>query len=236
MDWNTKPPFGFSTHEELLRTFSQIATESFAKFELRPKISTTRITECFIAWRYDLEKSVDRFKPEKKSTPDHVKCAGYLMYWIRRNLPIFEVEDTFEQYATDFEKKSLASQFAFSSDNNAALLENAVEIKEISDLDSASTETKAAAKAFADQHDGIDILTFRNHRNRLKSYPNEYIAFDFCYRLARSYEQQKLTEQQQTKEFRAPSETFIDDFCYFLKYKSVSPHSLAFILRTAIQE
>lgn len=231
MDWQKKPPFGFRTQEELLAEYTRAADEAFGFFELKPNISPTRITECFIAWRYDLEKSVDRFKPEKKSSPDHVKCAGYLMYWLRRNMPIWQVEDTFEQYATEHERASLTARIAFLPENSP-LPPNSQEITSLDELG----EAEQIAKEFAESHDGIDIISYRNHRNRLKSYANEYIAFDFCYRLAKAYEGQKQQENGVKKEFRDLSEPFIDDFCYFLKYKSVSPHSLAFILRTAIQE
>ena len=231
MDWKNKPPFGISDHGILTKLYCESALQSFSMFELKPNFSENRLTECFIAWKYDLEKSVDRFKPEKKSSPDHVKCAGYLMYWLRRNNPIWSVDDTFEKFATENEKVSLIGRYGFLP-YSGMIPEGAVEITNPSDIN----PDDPAFESFSIDHNGLNIFQFRNHRNRLKSYANEYIAFDFCFRLAKSYEEQKLKELGFKKSLRTPSEVFIDDFCYFLKYKSVSPHSLAFILRAAIQE
>jgi len=233
MDWDLKPPFGFKEHGDLIEAFKKNVIPAFNGFGFNPQISDHRIAECFFSWRYDLEKSVDRFRPDvKKSTPDHVKCAGYLMYWIRRNLPIYGIEDDEEKWATEAERETSIGKIMFSRLDSTSIPGDWVEItkKQEEDL------PFEVRKEFMDEHNGLAIWQYVEHRNRIKNYANEYAAWDFCYRLAASYEKQKRIEKKDDRIIREPSFSFIDDFCYYLKYKSVSPHSLAFTLRTAIQE
>lgn len=231
MDWKKNPPFGYKEHDHLIKAFRGVVESGFSRFELKPVISDQRLTECFFAWRYDLEKSVDRFRPDiRKSTPDHVKCAGYLMYWIRRTLPIVSIEDVGAKWATEAERSSILGRIVFSR-NEGLVGPDWVE------LDSqGEAELPEEVRAEFEKEHGLSILQYVEHSNRLKNYPNEYAAWDFCYRLAASYEKLKREQAGESQILRNPSFEFIDDFCYYLKYKSVSPHSLAFTLRTAIQE
>lgn len=68
-------------------------------------------------------------------------------------------------------------------------------------------------------------------RNLLFGYLNEYLAFDFCYQICRFYES-GLSGGQERVNSRVLSADYYRTMCHFLKYKTVSPHSLFLIYKS----
>ncbi|BBE51975.1 hypothetical protein OYT1_ch2462 [Ferriphaselus amnicola] len=82
---------------------------------------------------------------------------------------------------------------------------------------------------------GMPIPKFIENRQRMFAYGNELLAFSFGFELALNFESQKRKERGDSN-FQAshPSGAFIEDLCYFFKFKSVSPHSIDLIYRAIL--
>ena len=73
-----------------------------------------------------------------------------------------------------------------------------------------------------------DVIEFRK---LLYGYVNEYLAFDLAYQFCRYYESNRTDGPVDLTKFKLDRE-YIVMVCNFLKYKSVSPHSLTVILKS----
>jgi hypothetical protein len=236
MDWNNSPPFGYSTFDLFKNHFIQITKDSFKPFQLDPVFSEHRLLDAYEAWQFDLKRSQDNFKAPN-TYPDHIKCAGYLMHWLKRFSPITELSDPFYKWATESERASILGKFIFVTDE-----ESLPEGTRPAQLDEIPSDILQQFNS----DNGIELGLFAEHRNWVASYFNEFAAWDFCYRLAQGFETQKNLEKNETKNkanepailysFKIPSTTFIHDFCHLLKYKSVSPQGIAFLLRAALRD
>jgi hypothetical protein len=236
MDWINSPPFGYSTFDVFKARFTKITSESFKRFQLEPVFSEQRLVDVYEAWKFDLNRSQDNFK-EKDTLPDHIKCAGYLMHWLKRFSPITNLNDPFYSLATARGKSTTVDKFVLVTDE-----ESLPEGSRSAQLDEIPLEDLIKFR----QDHGMELGLFVPHRNWVASYYNEYAAWDFCYRMAFAFELQKNKEKNEALKntnqlehsysFRTPSTTFIHDFCHLLKYKSVSPQGIAFLLRATLRD
>lgn len=71
----------------------------------------------------------------------------------------------------------------------------------------------------------------KDFRNLLYGYVNEYLAFDLAFQFCRYYESHRTDGPVDLSAFKLDRE-YIAMVCNFLKYKSVSPHSLTVILKS----
>ncbi len=141
--------------------------------------------------------------------------------------PITSIEDTFSNYATEFERKTFLGQIIIESDPKK--IDPNYEKIDASQVPSEIQESFKKEKGFS-------IENFIDHRFRLMSYSNEYAAWDFCYRLARDFEVQKNIELGVQVPLKDPAVTYIHDFCHVLRYKNISPQGVAFVLRTCLRD
>ncbi len=84
--------------------------------------------------------------------------------------PITSIEDTFSNYATEFERKTFLGQIIIESDPKK--IDPNYEKIDASQVPSEIQESFKKEKGFS-------IENFIDHRFRLMSYSNEYAAWDF---------------------------------------------------------
>lgn len=207
MDWDNDPPFGIASAQVLFEQFLALCDENTSLVELKITLSKQRVTDAFNAWKEDTRRNKKNFQSTDTSVPDHVKCAAILTYWIRR-----------ERTVTSVDHFAIGGMYS-------PLEQLQIEVvHEGSDesLWTALTESEIAELKIGD----FTAEQFISHRRRLQAYGNEYLAFDFGFRLAREYEIAKRKELGLNADILSPDVEFIDDLCYFLKFKSVSPHAI----------
>lgn len=215
MHWTTSPPFGIKNETDLFDRFHTYCQESAGRAYLLPSLSRQRITDAFNAWKEDTDRNDRNFR-ETGTLPDHVKCAAMLTYWLRRERPVVTIahHNSGGMYSA-LEQYNIEMDFSGTIEDDYAKL--------------SSEELK---KFKFGEFNGEQFLA---HRARLQTYANEYWSFDFGFRLAREYEllkRQQTTGGKQATSISVPDADFIDDFCYFLKFKSVSPHAVYFVYRS----
>lgn len=219
MDWENTPPFGIGNEENLYDKFLAHCNTQLSEIRLKPIISKQRNLEAFAAWKEDLNRSCGETSPGKGSfrnkavVPDHIKSSAHLTYWIRRTVPIVSMESINEGMYSESETIAIELD-----------IENLDGYTEIEREDNISLDN------------GMSLAEFRANRERVFAYANELFAFTFGFRLAKSYEEQKLLEGGGPPRCIAyPDGKYIEDFCYFLKFKSVSPHSIDLIYRALLK-
>lgn len=214
--WIKNAPFGMSDADALFDKFQKLCNESANRVHLKAEISKQRISDAFNAWQEDTFRNRERNFQSVGSLPDHIKCAAILTYWLRRERPISNLEhyDVGGMYS-EIEQLQIEVRYDGDPDSfGTALSEEELKKLKINSIP------------------GDEYL---KHRKRLYSYANEYLAFDFGFRLAKAYEIERQKERgNATFKVVDPGAEFIDDFCYFLKFKSVSPHAVFFIYRALL--
>ncbi len=202
-------PFGISSADDLYGRFEKYCQEESAVVLLSIQLSRQRINDAFEAWEEDSKRNAVR-NMDGGAIPDHIKDAAILTYWLRRERPVIDVLTTKTMYA------EFGVFFAENPDGNL-----------VQKMDEAQMKARSLSS-------GISPILFLAHRKRLQAYANEYLSFDFGFRLAREFELIKRKETNNDAVMKTPTPQFIDDFCYFLKFKSVSPHAVYFVYRSLL--
>lgn len=243
-EWEDSSPFGYKNSDKLIEQYKTVLIRDFDKYGLEIELSDVRIRETFSSWKNDLTNPNNQLKNQEKC-PDHIKCAGYLMFWLRRNLPItqLKVKIDFLQKFLDSNKSSHRFVVASGFNDNKIISTNldSTELTRLNIADPTDWKELPADKLsqlnpnFIKMH-GYDIGHYMAHKDHLECYTNEFSAWDFCYRLAEKFEKQKRIEAGLDAKINHPSLSYIYDFSKFLKLKNVSPHALTFVLRALLQE
>lgn len=219
MDWENAPPFGIGNEEKLYDEFLAHCNTHLSEIKLKPVISKQRNLEAFSAWKEDLYRSCGGTSLGKGSfrnksvVPDHIKSSAHLTYWIRRSAPIVSMESISEGMYSESETIAIELN-----------IENLDGYTEVEGGDSISL------------NNGMSLNEFQANRERVFAYANELFAFTFGFKLAKAYQEQKLIEGGGSpRSIAYPDGKYIEDFCYFLKFKSVSPHSIDLIYRALLK-
>lgn len=222
MDRENKPPFNISSHSLLEEAFEKHCVPQLALIRFKPVFSKPRLHDIFCAWKEDLQRSERNFR-NAEITPDHIKAAAHLTYWIRREAPIIDLMTMVDS----FPRNRPGGQY---DENETIQIELDIE-KTIPD----STEISDDELRTLGLIDDMTFEEFKAARKRARVYGNELFAFSFGFALAKTYEEQKRKERgPDGRSIAWPSGLYIDDLCYFLKFKNVSPHSLDLIYRALL--
>lgn len=92
MDWKNNPPFGIGDEYALTEKFLAHCNKQLAYLFLKPVLSKQRILDIFCAWKEDLNRSKGGSFRNDNVSPDHIKAAAHLTYWIRRGAPLVDLE------------------------------------------------------------------------------------------------------------------------------------------------
>ena len=187
-------------------------------------LSRPRLHDIFCAWKEDLDRSEKGNFLNKAISPDHIKAAAHLTYWIRREAPIIDLITLQD----DCSKQIIGGQY---DDNETIKIELGTEEIIPDSIEIQETELKSWTL-----NTGLSLIDFQEARTKAVVYGNELFGFSFGFYLAKAYEEQKRREVGiASKGIAWPSGAYIDDLCYFLKFKNVSPHSLDLIYRALLQ-
>jgi hypothetical protein len=228
MEWDKKPPFEIRDPSALRGLFGKHCEQQLALIHLQPVFSEQRLLDVFCAWKEDLNRSRERNFRNDKILPDHIKAAAHLTYWIRREAPII---DLITAPGALVEKRQAGSGKGtmYDEEETIQIERDSEEIPNTTVLDEKEMESLTLPN-------GMSFAELLANRSRAFAYGNELFAFTFGLSLAKAYEEQKQKEQGHLCEIPWPSGAYIDDLCYFLKFKSVSPHSLDLIYRALLRE
>lgn len=213
---NSKNPHPFEIGDEntLHQMYSRHCEKNLALISFAPVISRQRILDTYKAWKADLERAKNGSFRDDDVHPDHIKCAAHLAYWLRREAPIVDLN-------------SMGSMY----DNNEMLLTEL-------DADEGYTEVPQEELSTLTITIGGDSITLEEYvksRRLAMAYSNELLAFTFTFTLAKAYEEQKILEKKgENITLNMPSSGYLEDLCYFFKFKSVSPHSIDLIYRALL--
>lgn len=223
MDWEHKAPFGIKNEEVLAEKFLAHCEIQLSPIQLRPILSKQRFLDVFCAWKEDLNRSKSGSFRSETISPDHIKSAAHLTYWIRRAAPIIELPSIIGGMSSmSGGMYSEMETLAIELDIPVETLKTYTEISEVN-----------AQEITLDS--GLTLAEFRANRERVFAYGNELFAFTFGFHLAKVYEEQKLIEQGTPRKIIFPEGKYIEDLCYFFKFKSVSPHSIDLIYRALLK-
>lgn len=222
--------FDLTDWESLHELYSGWVREATAEIGLAVDIAQQRIRDAFGAWQQDLQRN-ETFSVPAGARPDHLKAAGHLCYWLRRFSPIMNITSTGRRRGNGQLESALYGGGQY-GDNEMFLVE----------LDGLSESRRhqlleQRIEEQASRLVGPQSEIVLKHRERWFTYANEYAAFDLGFRLAKSYELQKLKEDNKFKQKDhgfAPDEDCIDTICYFLRFKNVSPHALFLIYKVLL--
>ncbi|HEY9269212.1 MAG TPA: hypothetical protein VIO39_07170 [Methylotenera sp.] len=224
MNWEKNPPFEIGNDAILMSQFNVFCESHLAGINLKPKLSKQRILETFSAWKEDLNRSKNGNFRNEDILPDHIKSAAVLTYWLRRNAPIVSIDTISNQTLRGM----------YSEDTT-------LEIELNCDINNFDANQSGFSKLSPDEQQNITLLNgmtladFKANRDRAFAYGNELLAFLFGFGLAVKYEEQKQLEQGRTVKIKWPDGIYIEDLCYYFKFKSVSPHSIDLIFRALLK-
>ena len=110
------PPFDAEIFKRLEGedAFFQFIEEQYAytakrEAGLGPMICKPRLQDAFHSWQGDIL----RVRKEIKSTPDHFKQCGILVYWLRRCIPVEGFNLTDEYYPVEYKREVRETRRAF---------------------------------------------------------------------------------------------------------------------------
>lgn len=198
--------------------FAKHCAQQLTPLNLHATFSQQRLLDIFGAWEEDLDRSKGHNFRSDEITPDHIKSAAHLTYWIRRQAPIINLIT-----ALDNVNPGTGSMY----DPNETIK---IELEDIPDATLVSDEEAKDYKL----PDGMTMKQFVENRGRVFAYGNELLAFTFGFSLAKAYEEQKQKERGLSHKVALPTGAFTEDLCYFLKFKNVSPHSIDLIYRALL--
>jgi hypothetical protein len=216
MNSENNAPFGIDTQEALFGKFLAHCNVQLSPLKLRPLLSQQRILEILCAWKEDLDRSKRGSFRSELISPDHIKSAAHLTYWIRRCAPIIGIDSIGGGMYSELETLTI---------------ELDIEIKDLKNYSEISQKEAQEIKLSG----GMPLAEFIANRERAFAYGNELFAFTFGFNLAKTYEVQKQKELERDIEIKYPDGAYIEDLCYFLKFKSVSPHSIDLIYRALLK-
>lgn len=216
MNWEKTPPFGFTSEKDLMSAYLAHCNIHLAPIKFNPTLSEQRILETFCAWKEDLNRSKGGSFRSEDISPDHIKSAAHLTYWLRRNAPIISM--------------ATIEDGMYSEDATLAM-ELDIDLNNVDSYTELSSEDEKNIKLL----NGMSLAEFRENRERAFAYGTELFAFTFGFNLAKQYEEQKQKELGRSVEIKYPDGIYIEDLCYFFKFKSVSPHSIDLIYRALLK-
>ncbi|MBA2660077.1 MAG: hypothetical protein H0U72_11255 [Nitrosospira sp.] len=223
MEWVSKPPFDISNASLLEGSFTRHCVPQLSLIYFEPIFSKPRFEDIFGAWKEDLDRSEKGNFKNTAISPDHIKAAAHLTYWIRREAPIIDLITLREYVATP----GSGSQY---DEHETIKIERG--LRDIPD----TIVLPDPEVIVATLDNGMTMKEFMEDREKAVVYGNELFAFSFGFHLAKAYEEQKRKELGLiSKSIAWPSGAYIDDLCYFLKFKNVSPHSLDLIYRALLK-
>jgi len=236
--------FDFTKSDQLYEAFVDMANTACYPFLLRLDVSKQRIMDAFIAWENDMVR-MQMSSQGQSYTPDHFKSAATLAYWLRRFQPITTILNDaggapLAQARSDIPEIGDYEVLGWKEREGRIQIDRPEQAKyagtygEYQEPEK-STEIKLKTK------DGIEIAVsygrFLAQRERIQSYANEYFAFTWGLRLAQSYQHEKDVENGVAAPLSlsfAPDEDLIECYCYFLKYKNVSPHAIFLVYKSLL--
>lgn len=216
--WKNNTPFGINDEYILSEKLLAHCDLQLNPLFLKPVLSQQRILDVFCAWKEDLIRSKNGNFVNEGVSPDHIKSAAHLTYWIRRESPLIDFS-------------TLGDGIGMYSEIETMAMELDIEIDDLSPYSEITPKEEQNIKF----KNGMTLAEFRANRVRVSTYGNELFAFTFGFNLAKAYEEQKLLEIGIHKKIKMPDGKYIEDLCYFFKFKSVSPHSIDLIYRALLK-
>ncbi len=162
IDWNKNPPLGISNSGVLLSALQRSLGAHTNNYGFDLALSPQRVKTAFECWKNDLERN-GQHNFQTPTTPDHIKSAAFLAYWLRRCSPIIELTTT--------------SNFT----HDAAQLTTTTPI---------NNPTALHAFLHGKSLLGQPVQAVLDHRTFLAEYMNEYLPFVFVYSSILHIEQQ----------------------------------------------
>jgi len=201
-------------------------------------ISKQRVLEAYGAWRNDLKRSSEHSFQKQDTIPDHFKCAAHLTYWMRRCSPIISLRTSL-QFSGEVRQEEMRGNRSLEPTSMYSMLgmiemesEFVMDANSLGELQSLKDDV--LLKSLPLQLSELVPITKKeilDHRRRLFAYSNEYIAFDYGFRLCKTYE---LLRTNRHDTGFSPNVDYVDTICYFLKFKNVSPHAIFLIFKSLL--